>query len=71
MMGHSRFVWATFIKSRLVDDSRLLQREFMAHLESILMWRGSVLGVSIRAWWIARISPELFVCMMFLPTGAT
>ncbi len=51
IMGCSRLAWVTFMKLRLVDDSRLSQREFtLTHLESVFIWRWLVLGVSCRVW---------------------
>src|SRR5258708_1621418 len=68
-MGHMRLAWAEFAKSELVRYSRSLQRVFIAHWESVLMWRWLVFGVSVRALWIASSSPVLLDWDMFFPTG--
>src|SRR5258708_6420559 len=65
-----RFVWGDFGKSVSVRLSSSSQRVLMTHWESVLMWRWSEFGISVRALWIARSLPVLFDWVMFLPTGA-
>ncbi len=70
MVGLIMLAWLMLAKFSLVCLLLFSLRAFMAHSESVFMWRLAWLGMNISALYIARSSAVVFDCTRFFLTGS-